>query len=152
MADGRQFKNRLIAISLQPFDRFWWNLARWRILAPYSGKTIKISNFLKFKMAAATIGKSQKLRYLRNRLTDLYEIWYTDAKWVSTAATFKKNSNFTNPRWRYIILSQQPFDRFLLNLARWCMLFPRAWRKFQIINFRQSYTADRRYLANRKTV
>ena len=30
------------------------------------------------------------------------------------------------------------------------MLVPRAWRKFQIINFRRSYTADRRYLANRK--
>jgi len=29
------------------------------------------------------------------------------------------------------------------------MLVPRAWRKVQIFNFRQSYTADRRYLANR---
>jgi len=27
--------------------------------------------------------KSQKSRYLRSGLTDLYEIWYTDAKWVS---------------------------------------------------------------------
>jgi len=27
--------------------------------------------------------KSQKSRYLRNGLTDLYEIWYADAKWVS---------------------------------------------------------------------
>ena len=26
------------------------------------------------------------------------------------------------------------------------MLVPRAWRKFQIFNFWQSYTADRRYL------
>ena len=52
----------------------------------------------------------------------------------------------------YIILSQQPFDWFLFNLAWWCMLVPRAWRKFQIFNFLQSYTADRRYLANRKTV
>jgi len=24
-------------MSLQPFDRFWWNLARWRTLVPYSG-------------------------------------------------------------------------------------------------------------------
>ena len=53
---------------------------------------------------------------------------------------------------RYIILSQQLFDRFLLNLARRCLLVPRAWRKFQIFNFLQSYTADRRDLANRKTV
>jgi len=27
--------------------------------------------------------KSQKSRYLRNGFTDLYKIWYTDAKWVS---------------------------------------------------------------------
>jgi len=27
--------------------------------------------------------KSQKSRYLRNGLTDLYEIWYADAKCVS---------------------------------------------------------------------
>ena len=32
------------------------------------------------------------------------------------------------------------------------MLVPRAWRKVQIFNFRQSYTADRRYLADRKTL
>jgi len=31
------------------------------------------------------------------------------------------------------------------------MFVPRAWRKVQIFNVRQSYTADRRYLANRKT-
>jgi len=27
--------------------------------------------------------KSQKSRYLRNGLTDLYEIWYAAVKWVS---------------------------------------------------------------------
>ena len=36
-------------MSLQPFDRFWWNLARWRTLVPYSGPTVKISNFWKSK-------------------------------------------------------------------------------------------------------
>ena len=29
------------------------------------------------------LAKSQKSRYLRNGLTDLYEIWYADAQWVS---------------------------------------------------------------------
>ena len=36
--------------------------------------------------ARALVGyleKSQKSRYLRNGLTDFYEIWYTDAKWFS---------------------------------------------------------------------
>ena len=71
MADGRHFKNRLIAICLQPFARFWRNLERWRVLALYSGKTVKISNFWKFKMAAAAMLKITKIaiypqRSLRN--------------------------------------------------------------------------------------
>ena len=45
MADGRHFKNRKIAISLQPCDRFWWNLAQWHILVPYKGSFVKITNF-----------------------------------------------------------------------------------------------------------
>jgi len=49
----------------------------------YSGLTVKVSNFWKSKIATATILKSQKLRYLRNGLTDLYELWYADATWVS---------------------------------------------------------------------
>ena len=43
---------------MQTFDRFWWNLARWRILVPYS---VKILNFWKFKMAAAAILKITKI-------------------------------------------------------------------------------------------
>jgi len=54
------------------------------ILAPYSGSTVKILNFGKFKMAAAAILKiTKKTRYLRSGLTAVYEIWYADAKWVS---------------------------------------------------------------------
>ena len=54
-------KNRLITISLRPFDRFWWNLACWRTLAPYRGTSVKISNFWKSKMAAAAILKITKI-------------------------------------------------------------------------------------------
>jgi len=43
-------KNRKIAISLQPFDRSW-HLARWRILANFSGPTVQVSNFWKSEMA-----------------------------------------------------------------------------------------------------
>ena len=50
-------KNRWIAISLQSFDRFWWDLVQWRILPPYSGCAVKISNFWTSKMAAAAIFK-----------------------------------------------------------------------------------------------
>jgi len=31
--------------------------------------------------AAAILKKTQKSQYLCNGLADLYEIWYTDAKW-----------------------------------------------------------------------
>ena len=34
-------------------------------------------------MAAAAMLKITKTRYLRNGLTDLYEIWYGGEKWVS---------------------------------------------------------------------
>ena len=32
-------------MSLQPFDRFWWNLAWWRTLVPYNGPTVKFRIF-----------------------------------------------------------------------------------------------------------
>ena len=57
MGDGGHFKNRHIAISLQPFGRFWWNLA-W---CHYSGQVVKISNFWKFKMVAAAMLKITKI-------------------------------------------------------------------------------------------
>jgi len=33
--------------------------------------------------AAAMLKITKKSRYIRNGLTDLYEIWYAGAKWVS---------------------------------------------------------------------
>ena len=64
----------------------WWNLARWRTLAPYSGLVVKILNFWKFKMAAAAIWNIRKIaispqwfdRSLRNLV-------------LLTAPTVKKN-------------------------------------------------------------
>jgi len=44
--------------------------------------------------------KSQKSRYLRNGLTDLYEIWYAGAKSDWKPLWPLKKLNFTNPRWR----------------------------------------------------
>ena len=40
-------------------------------IGPYRGLTVKISNFWKFKMAAAAILKITNSRYLHNGLTDL---------------------------------------------------------------------------------
>jgi len=46
---------------MQPFYWFWWNLASWRTLPPYSGLSVKISTFWKSKMAAAAILKITKI-------------------------------------------------------------------------------------------
>jgi len=44
-------------------------------LAPGTGSTVKILNFLKIKDGSGRhLEKSQKSRYLHNGLTDLYEI------------------------------------------------------------------------------
>jgi len=61
-ADGRHFHNRQIAISPQPFDQFWWNLARWRKFARYSRQTLKFYIFQKNKMAAVAILKNHNNR------------------------------------------------------------------------------------------
>ena len=42
------------------FDWFLWNLAWWRTSAPYSGLTVKIWNFWKSTMAAASVLKITK--------------------------------------------------------------------------------------------
>ena len=65
---GSPSKRSTIAISLHPFDRFWWNLARWRKLTPYSGPTVKISNFWKFQMfLTASFCKQNLLLFIQPR-------------------------------------------------------------------------------------
>jgi len=49
-----------------------------------SGSTVEILNFLKIQDGGGRhLKKSQKLRYLHSGFTDLYEIWYVNAKWTS---------------------------------------------------------------------
>ena len=47
MADGRHSENRRISIhvSLQPFDRFWLNLAWWCMLVPSAWRKVEIFFF-----------------------------------------------------------------------------------------------------------
>jgi len=47
-------------------------------IGPWQQINRKIFVFLKIHLE-----KSQKSRYLRNGLADLYEIWYADVKWAS---------------------------------------------------------------------
>ena len=117
MADGCHFeKNRYITISLRLFDRFWWNLAWWRILAPYIEMTVKISNFWKSKMAAAAILKITKIvispqrfdRSLRNLVC-----WCKMG--LLTSPTVNK-LNFKNPRWQTAAILKTVKSPYLCNL------------------------------------
>jgi len=60
----RTVKAPYLCSRLTDFDEIWQ-------LAPYSGNTIKIPNFWKFKMAAAAVWKMTKIAISPNGLTDL---------------------------------------------------------------------------------
>jgi len=57
------------------FDKIWYNEAYWPLAADLSLK-FRIFENPKWR---PHLEKSQKSRYLRNNLTDLYEIWYAVA-------------------------------------------------------------------------
>jgi len=133
-------------------------LYRFRDIACYLSKiadfisSVKISNSWKSKMAAAAILKITKIaispQHFDRSLQNL--VWWCKMG-LLTFQTVKKLNFFIfqkskmvdscHSENRQITISLQPFDRFWLNLARWCMLVPNAWRKVQIFNFRQSYMA-----------
>ena len=147
----RIVKSPYLCSRLTDFDEIWHDDAYW---APASDRPLKFRIFENSRWRQPPSGKSQKLRYLRNALTRSLRNLVCWCKMTVKKFEFHKSKmadgrHFKN---RYVILSQQPFDWFFLNLARWCMLVSRAWQKVQILNFWQSYMADRRYLANRKTV
>jgi len=62
MAYGRHFEkalNRRISAP-QPFDRFWWSLAQWRILAPTTVRPLKFRTFESLRWWQPPSWKSQK--------------------------------------------------------------------------------------------
>ena len=87
-------------------------------MAPTAEMPLKFGIFENSRWRQPPSGKSQKSQCLRNGLTDLYEIWYADAKWVSQLPRLLKKFEFHKSlmadgrhfKNRYIILCQQPFD------------------------------------------
>ena len=127
---------------MQPFDRFWWNLARWRIFAPYSGSTLKILNFWMYKMAAAAILKITKIAKSPHRFDRSLRNFVRWCKiGLLTASTVKNfelhkskmadGRHFEN---RKITISLQPCDRLWWNLAQWHMLVPYGGSSVKISN------------------
>ena len=154
MADGRHFEKKTVKSPylcnrLIDFDEIWYSDAHWHHTVDLP---LKFPIFWKSKMAAAAILKNHKTAISPQRFDrSLWNLVCWRKMGFLPAAIVKKyefhKSTITDGGYfeqSCIILSLQPFDWFWLNLARWCMLVPRAWRKVQIFNFRQSYTADHR--------
>ena len=78
----RTVKSPYLCSRLTDFDEIWQDDAYWSSTAE---RPLKFRIFENSRWRQPPCGKSQKSRYLRNglSLTDLYEIWYADAQWVS---------------------------------------------------------------------
>jgi len=84
MAAAAILKISKIAISPQQFDRSLRNLARLCKISLLTVWPLKNLNFQNPRWRAAAILKTVKSPYLRNRLTDVDEIWHADADWPYT--------------------------------------------------------------------
>ena len=73
-------KSLYLCNRLTDFDEICHDDAYW---PPTVEIPLKFRIFEKFKMDAAAIWKITKIAISPNGLTDLYEIWYADAIWVS---------------------------------------------------------------------
>ena len=82
---------------------------------PTAERPFKFRIFENSRRRQPASGKTQKSRYLRNGLTDLYKIWYADAKYVPKPLRPLKNSNFTNPRWRTAAILKTVKSPYLCN-------------------------------------
>ena len=60
--------------------------------------------------------KSQKSRYLRNGLTNLYEIWYRMVVQNGSQRLRQLKMNFKNPRWRTAAILKTVKSPYLCNL------------------------------------
>jgi len=101
MTDGRHFEkkplNRYLSNRLTDFDEIWHMTQ----IGPYRGKTVKISNFSKTKMAAAAVVKNdKKIAISQQRINRSSQNLVRLCKMgLLTAQTINK-LNFQNPRWR----------------------------------------------------
>jgi len=117
MADGRHFEKKTVkSIYLQPLDRFWWNLWRWRILSHYSGSTVKIFNFWKSKMATAAILKITKNRDISAMGWPIFTQFGMVVKMGLLTAQTVKKLNFNNPRRQTTVILITVKSPYLCNL------------------------------------
>ena len=76
----KSVKARYVCDRSTDFDEMCRDDACWTLAAD---QPLKFRIFENPRWWRPPSGKITKSRYFRNGLTDLYEIWYADAKWVS---------------------------------------------------------------------
>ena len=134
----KSVKSPYVCDRATDFDEIWRDDARWTLAAD---QPLKFQIFEYPRWRRPPSWKITKIAISPQRFD-------RSLRWCKmgflTAPTVKKfefrKSKMADGRHsenRRITISLQPFDRFWLNLARWCMLVPSAWRKVQIFNFRQ---------------
>jgi len=94
------WKNQKILISSQQIDQFWRNLARWCVKPTGPQQRTEFRHFNNPRWRQQESWKLEKSWYLCNGMTDLDEIWYSDASGPSGHRQPIKFCEFDNPRWR----------------------------------------------------
>ena len=102
--DGRHFDNRKIAISLQPCDRFLWNLAQWHILAPYRGSFVKLRFFFENPTWRRRHVENHKNRDISATVWPIFTKSGTLMQNGSLNLSDVTELNFKNPRWRTAVI------------------------------------------------
>ena len=106
----------LIIVSQQPFDRFWWNLLRWRRLAVCRPQKCWTFRSMKMKDGGSRrVRKFEKSRYLSNVLTDLHKIrlndgWRKTGLWIRHATKNLKFLTFKMATARHFEIRQAAQD------------------------------------------
>jgi len=110
MADRRHLEKLKTAISPQRFDRSAQNLAWWRTFWTSKGYgQLKFPTFKNPRWRTAAILKNRKRPYPRNGLTDLHEIWHSDANWHCKAYWQLEFQTSENPPPSPLLPSIHPF-------------------------------------------
>ena len=101
---AKNFEKTLNAISLQPFDRFWWNLVRRCTLGHPKWRSTNNFKISKSKMADGGHIKNRKIAISQKPFG---RFWRNFARWhilILRGFHLNKKSNFKNPRWQTAVI------------------------------------------------
>ena len=142
MADGRHFENTVkspyLCNRLTDFDKIWYNDAYWTLTAdlPLKFQIFETPRWRRppsWKITKIATSPQRFDRSLRN-LVRWCNMGLSTSQTVKIEFQKSKMADSCHSENRYITIYLQPFDRFWLDLARWCMLVPDVKFKFLILD------------------